>query len=67
MHALVIHKAAFDLRRGEIVSVDGSRSDASPVESIQEKGPKVLLKVIGSDVLIVDKDRRVAVFSNSIQ
>ncbi|KFA98763.1 hypothetical protein [Vibrio sp. ER1A] len=64
---LLGHKSAHKIRRGELISIEGSHNEASIVESCIERGANVLVTLIGEGEVLVSKDRQVAVYYGSTQ
>lgn len=59
------HISVDEVVRGNVISIDGSPRTAAIVESCEEQGPNVVVKLIGESPVLVSKDRRVSVFSHS--
>ncbi|MEI8634696.1 hypothetical protein P4S72_27025 [Vibrio sp. PP-XX7] len=63
MLALISHKPAELLQRGECISISGELDEMTLVLGSEHQGAKVILHMLGTAPLIMEKDRRVAVFS----
>ena len=57
---------AHELERGCVVNIDDGPNHSSIVESCEEQGPNVIVKLIGEAPLLLSKDRRVSVFRKPI-
>ena len=62
MQPRLSHRSAHEIVRGNVVSLDGS--PAAIVESCEEQGANMVVKLIGELPVLVNKDRRVSVFNN---
>lgn len=56
---------AHEIMRGHVVSFDGGPSSTAIVESCEEQGANIIVRLIGESPVLVSKDRRVSVFSYS--
>ncbi|SIO94682.1 hypothetical protein [Vibrio spartinae] len=63
MFSLIGHKPAEQLQRGECISIPGALDEMTLVLGSESQGAKVIIRMLGAGSLIMDKDRRVAVFS----
>ncbi|GLT18898.1 hypothetical protein GCM10007938_26800 [Vibrio zhanjiangensis] len=60
------HVPADEVIRGNVISIDGNPRSAAIVESCEEQGANVVVKIIGESPVILSKDRRVSVYSYSL-
>ncbi len=56
------HKPVEEIRRGDLISIEGNRINSMIVEWCEDRGANVILKLIGESPLLISKDRRVSVF-----